>query len=389
MRNLTEGLKMKMQLEDIANYFPTGIASGDAFINRFEERERLKRAILAKQHTLLMAPRRYGKTSLLIRVAEEIGYPFCAMDLLPIHNEKSVTDIFVDTVGRLVMELLPPAQKAKETLLKIFKSMSPELTLSTLGQKLSLRMPDAPNNIANLFLHLDEVAVAFDKKAIVFIDEMQQIGFLETGRSIEALIRHAVERSKNITYCFSGSSRHLLKNMFGDSTRPLYRLCSMMEIGRISRDHYRPHLKNLAKERWGVAMSDELFDKLMQITEEHPFYINALCQNLWLEEHAPTIERIEIVWDRYVKDNRGIIVDEVLGLTLNQKNVLASLAHAPIKEVYSGETMVSLKLTPASVHRVIDSLLERDLIYSDKNEAYTLLDPAIRYYFLNHSRLRL
>ena len=43
--------------------------------------------------------------------------------------------------------------------------------------------------------------------------------------SIEASIRHAVERSENISYVFSGSNRHLLKQMFGGQGRPLYRLC--------------------------------------------------------------------------------------------------------------------------------------------------------------------
>jgi uncharacterized protein len=330
-----------------------------------------------------MVPRRYGKTSLLTQVASEIGYPFCAMDLLAIHDEDSVKEIFLDKVGRLVMELSPRVEHAKLKLFSIFKSMGPEITLSAMGQKLSLKMPNEPNNIANLFLKLDEAAGEFNKRAIVFMDEMQQIGFLENGRSIEALIRHAVERSKNITYCFSGSSRHLLKKMFGDSGRPLYRLCHMMEVDRISEEHYRPHLKKLSKNRWGKEISGQAFEKVMQVTDNHPYYINVLCQNLWLEEELPNVEKVEAVWDLYVKGNRAIIVDDIIGLTLNQKKVLSILAKFPIKEMYSSETMMQMKLTPGSIQRVLESLLEKDLVYI-KNDEYTLLDPAIRYYLLNH-----
>ncbi len=372
-----------MHIEEISKYFPAGIAQDAAFVNRFEERKSLTKGMIANQHTLLMAPRRYGKTSLLTQVALEVGYPFCSMDLLSIHDEASVVDIFLDKVGRLVMELLPPVQKAREKLLSIFKNMSPELTLSALGQKLSLKMPKGGNNISNLFLKLDEVAVTFEKRAIVFIDEMQQVGFLENGHSIEALIRHAVERSKNITYCFSGSSRHLLRKMFGNAARPLYRLCSMMEIGRIAEEHYKPHLKNLSRQRWGQEMSDMVFEKIMEMTEAHPFYVNVLCQNVWLEEEILSVDKIEMIWDRYVKGNRGVIVDDILGLTLNQKKVLSALAESPITEIYSGETMLAFKLTPGSVKRVIQSLLEKDLIYMNKN-AYCVLDPAIHYYLLNH-----
>jgi AAA+ ATPase superfamily predicted ATPase len=372
-----------MQLDEISNYFPTGIAEGDAFVNRILERKQLEKSMISRQHTLLMAPRRYGKTSLITQVASEIDYPFCVIDLFTVYNQESVNDILIDKIGRLATDLLPPVQQAKKKLLTIFKNMNPEITLSSAGQKLTLQMPKTPNNIADLFLKLDEAAVLFEKKAIVFMDEMQQIGFLENGNSIEAMIRHAVERSKNISYCFSGSSRHLLKNMFGDSGRPLYRLCQMMEIERIHHSHYKPHLQKLSQARWGEIISDSVINKIIEITEDHPFYINVLCQNLWLEGSIPNLEKVDEVWNYYIKSNRSLIVDDIISLTLNQKKVLSALAQKPIKEIYSQESMMIFKLTQSSVKRVIDSLLEKDLIFINKLEEYQILDPAIRYFLLN------
>ena len=63
------------------NYFPQGLAEGQAFCNRLSERKRLATNIRATQHTLLMAPRRYGKTSLVNYVANEIDLPFSEVDL--------------------------------------------------------------------------------------------------------------------------------------------------------------------------------------------------------------------------------------------------------------------------------------------------------------------
>lgn len=369
-----------MQLTDVTRYFPSGIAFGEAFINRDKERSALKKNILANRHMLLMAPRRYGKTSLIHQVASEIEISFGMVDLLAVYSDDSVLDMLYDKIGKLLIELLPPLQQAKEKVLQIFSSMKPEFTVSALGQKLVFHSPDNPaQTITDLLLKLDETAVHFKKRAILFMDEMQQLSFLKNAHSIEASIRHAVERSRNITYCFSGSSRHLLKKMFGDKERPLYRLCHTLEIGRIDSTHYQQYLDNCALKRWSKSLSTQTFAKIMQLTQEHPFYVNALCQSLWMETTFPDETQVKQVWQEYIQSNRHIISDDIIELSLNQKKILSKLAKNPTKELYSADFLSSVKLTQSSVHKAVETLLEKDLIYN-LDGCYKVLDPAIEYY---------
>ena len=44
--------------------FPSGIATGAAFCNREDERKYLKECFANNEHIVIVAPRRYGKTSL-------------------------------------------------------------------------------------------------------------------------------------------------------------------------------------------------------------------------------------------------------------------------------------------------------------------------------------
>src|SRR5579872_987989 len=103
------------------NYFPEGIALGDAFINRENERKLLFNRIKSNKHSVLIAPRRYGKTSLVMKVATEMKIPYCSIDLLAAYNEEYVRDHIVNKVSQLVFELLPGISKAKESLINIFK----------------------------------------------------------------------------------------------------------------------------------------------------------------------------------------------------------------------------------------------------------------------------
>jgi AAA+ ATPase superfamily predicted ATPase len=79
--------------------FPRSIAIGKAFFNRKREKKKLKENILANRHTLLMSPRRYGKTSLIWEVIRNLKVPACKIDFFSVTDEISVRDAIFDGVG--------------------------------------------------------------------------------------------------------------------------------------------------------------------------------------------------------------------------------------------------------------------------------------------------
>lgn len=367
-------------IDDIIQLFPEGIATGDAFLNRAAERTALSKRIQSHKHTVLMAPRRYGKTSLVMQVASEMKIASCAIDLLAAYDVDYVRDQIVEKVGRLVIELMPNITKAKEKLLSIFKRMKPEIILGAFGQKLMLHFSgSALQDITEVLLKLDETAKFFKKSAVIFLDEFQQISQLKNYHAIEASIRHAVERSKNIAYVFSGSNRRLLQQMFGDSGRPLYRLCQLIHIERMEKQAYVERLNHLAKLKWKKKLSDDIVERIFYHTELHPFYMNVLCQLLWNHDAVMSIDIVDQLWDSYVKTQRQIISHDVISLSANQRKILTALAKAPMKELQSTHFLAPLKLSASSAQQSVEILLKKDLIYR-RDDYYCVLDPAMRYY---------
>lgn len=373
---------MRCVMVNAVKYFPEGVALGDAFINREEERKFLIARIKSNKHTVLIAPRRYGKTSLVIKTADEMKIPYAALDLLAAYSEEYVRDQIVDKVSRLVFELLPGINKAKEKLISIFRQMKPEISIGAFGQKLSLSLSsNSPlQDISELLLKLDETAKYFKKRAVIFMDEFQQISQLKNHASIEASIRHAVERSENVSYVFSGSNRHLLKQMFGDQSRPLYRLCQTINIDRMTKEVYQDHLQQLAHINWKKSLSDDVLKRIFWHTELHPFYMNVLCQMLWEKSHIASIEEIDGVWHEYVKTQRQLISHDVMELSLNQRRIITALAGSPAKEIQSVDFTAPLKISASSAQQAAEVLVRNDLIYEDKDGFYRVLDPAMRYY---------
>ena len=148
-------------------------------------------------------------------------------------------------VTQLLTEIMPASKKAKQKLLGYFSRMNPTIELSVFGQNIRLN-PDEKTpeeTIMKLLMNLDDAAGELRRKIIFVMDEFQQIAALENSHSLEASIRHAVERSRNVFYIFSGSSRTLLEAMFKNKDRPLYHLCDEIRLSRIQPSHYESFIQ--------------------------------------------------------------------------------------------------------------------------------------------------
>lgn len=363
--------------------FPLGIAEGAAFCNRVEERKELRQHIKTRQHTVLLAPRRYGKTSLLIKVVEETKIPYCIIDFLMAGSHEDVSDHILERIGYLVAEILPKLKKSKKNIFDLFRRFRPEITLTALGQTLKLHAPDTPRkSIVEVLVGLDNLAQKVNKKIVVVMDEFQQLSLLQDNLTLEATIRHAAERAKNVTYIFSGSKRHLLSQMFTGESRPLYRLCRLMSIDKIQASDHTIFIQTAAKKRWRKKLSSEVLDEIFFLTEYHSFYVNALCRSLWDSKKYPSIEEVLKLWKNYVKSQKPIIEGELIELSPNQKIVLKALALKPNKALQSNSFTSKVSLSSSSVKQAIDVLIRKDFVYINEEKFYCVHDPAIKYFLV-------
>src|SRR5262245_57255095 len=114
--------------------FPVTIATGKAFCNRSEERKLLYQSIMHGRHTVLIAPRRYGKTSLINQVLLESKLPYCIIELTLATSIEDVANFIISNVSQLLYSILPRSAKVKQTILALFKRLNPELVLTAGGQ---------------------------------------------------------------------------------------------------------------------------------------------------------------------------------------------------------------------------------------------------------------
>ncbi len=366
--------------------FPQGLALGDNFCNRIMEQEHLIQNILTSRPTLIMSPRRYGKTSLVTNVIDKLKMPFTDIDLYSELDEIEIQNSILTGIARLVFSVETTKNKAIKFVGEFFSELN--VSFRYQGAEIVLdfnkyKKPPAKTLLTAL-KKLDELLIKRKKKAVFFFDEFQRVAEISVSGTIEGAIRNIAQQSKMISFIFSGSNRRILERMFYDSKKPLYKLCDRISLDRISIEDYKPFIQKLAKIKWNNPLSDDVLDLIFNLTERHPYYVNVLCHKLWYCKNLPTEEEVLLVWKKYTFEEKSNILSEIELLSKNQaKMLIAIIKYGTDMQPMSKEFLNLTNFSLSSASQAVDVLSKKDYLYIDANGRYQIIDPLIKFLFLN------
>jgi AAA+ ATPase superfamily predicted ATPase len=361
-----------------------GVVAGDAFCNRLREKADLTRAIQNHEKLFVFSERRFGKTSLVQTVLAGFSKKkaVCAyIDLWPTDNEatfvtamaKAITHSMSSSVGKLL-----------ETGKSLFSNLAPSVTIDEAGKP---EVNFGVSKHARLVPALDEVletpakiAAKHDRDVVIVFDEFQQV--LEYGNDrVEKKLRSVIQNHREVAYLFLGSRKHLIKKMFMDRSRPLYRAGGHYPLGPIAEEDWIPFIR----ERFaagGKKISHSLIHSICERTQGHPFYTQHLCHALWELCGPGAAVTKELIQDAL----RLLLLREHYAystlwesLAMNQRKFLKGLASedTPVKP-FAGEFVRRSGLgSPSNAQRAVDSLLDRDVI-DRENGSFLIVDRFFR-----------
>ncbi len=342
---------------DIRKRFPLGKAYGKAFCNRTVETKKLKGHFESGKHTFILAPRRYGKSSLCEHAFLQSHFAWAKVDFYIAVTIKDVETLLLNGISALISQSLGSVEKLLHIIKKEENSLPAE-------------------NIAEALLILEQLLKEKGKQAVLLLDEFQEIGQMDGGRGLEGAIRHAAQETAHLSLIFCGSYPNLLKTMFEDERRPLYKLCRKLVLHRIEEEHYLRHINDAATEQWGEALSDVVFKAIMSLTERHPYYVNYLCDVVFSEcETPPTLEDINMAWHTVVEEEQSDLIKDFALLSDNQRKLLRYIANHGGHALHSTEAAKLADISNNSLSRAISSLVEKDYIEKIGN-IYRLVVPA-------------
>ena len=219
------------------------IASGETFTDREKEQKQLSENISSSINSVLISPRRWGKSSLVAYAAKHLQkkYPelkFCFLHLFNVRNEQEFYSLFTQEVFRVSYSKW---KERIENAKNFFKQITPKFNIGidpVNDFSVSLdwdEVQKAPEEILNL---PEVVSKKRNIKIVVCLDEFQNISFFDNPLAFQKKLRAQWQHHKTATYCLYGSKRHMMTELFESKSMPFYKFGDVMFLEKIPEEYW-------------------------------------------------------------------------------------------------------------------------------------------------------
>lgn len=339
---------------------------GDTFTDRKEETNRLKMNFLYGVNTILISPRRMGKTSLVEKVCslvESDTLKIAKIDAFGCRSENDFINAFATAVVRATSSKWEEWMENARTFLSRF---IPKISI---GQdpltdfSIALEYNRA-NTVTEDILQLPEtIAKQKGIKIVICIDEFQQIADFPDSITFQKKLRSVWQLQRNVSYCLYGSKQHMMEKMFQSQSHPFYRFGDLFYLDKISETDWVEYICDRFRVT-GKEISRELASEICTVTDRYSSYVQQLAWLVWLrtDKHA-TKEDVEFGIDRMLDACEPLFIQQTESLSAYQMNFLRALANGVHTGFTRSEILDTYQLgTAANISRLKKALTEKDLI---------------------------
>lgn len=314
-------------------------ATGDNFYDRKEIFADLRSRLLSgPTNIVLYGPRRYGISSLvsqLVLELEKAGVPCVVFDVMKVPS----IDLFVSSYATKVYRKLAPLKFEFRKIGGFFKNLRLKLTIGYDGEP-GLSIDTAQSKIGSEelteILDLPQKIVPKDQRAVVVMDEFQEVSELLPNDQFERVMRSVIQSHENISYIFLGSRYHMLRRMFTERNRPFYKSAIAMMLDKPPFEESVDFVVSRFASG-GVALSREVAAQLVLKIDNIPYYIQQLGFEVF--RLVDDDGRKEVLQDDVVRAyrllsgfNRDQYEQQMLSFSTAQKKLLVALAQERARE---------------------------------------------------------
>ncbi|MDR1860254.1 MAG: ATPase [Bacteroidales bacterium] len=353
------------------------------FTDREVESKHLEQNFRSAVNTMLISPRRWGKSSLVERVTETIAardsnIKFCLLDVFNVQSEAE----FYENYARAIVKATSTkweewTENAREFVSRLFPkiSFSPDnMADITFGIDFA-EVQKQPDDIIDL---AETIAVKRGIKIVVCIDEFQNIANFESPLAFQQKLRAHWQRHHHVCYCLYGSKRHILADIFANPSMPFYKFGDIILLEKISSNVWGKFIRRRFKDT-GKHITLKMAELIAQKVDNHSYYVQQLAQQVWLRTKTNATQKIIDDAFESLKNQLSLLFTGLTEtLTATQINFLKALLDGVT--TFGQENLLKYKLgTSANILRIKDALLSKEIIDITPN-AICFQDPMYRYW---------
>ncbi|MDY0183630.1 MAG: ATP-binding protein, partial [Proteiniphilum sp.] len=360
------------------------VTASDDFTNRSEEIALLKRNFLAGVNSILISPRRWGKTSLLRRVTEELTLEqkdirICHIDIFDLRNEHQ---FYVALANGVLQATSSRWEEFVKDAKQFLGALVPTITFSPdmqTGVSFGVGWEEIERNPEEILDLAERVAERKKIRIIVCIDEFQSLASFADPLAFQKKLRARWQNHRHVTYCLYGSKRHMLLEVFTDSSMPFYKFGELLYLKKIGTEEWISFIRRRFSDT-GKEISEEDARLIAQLAENHPYYVQQLAQQSWFRTGRKCNREIILSAREDIVGQLGLLFSNITErFSATQMGLLRAII-AGEKQLSAQQTLLQYRLgTSANVVRVKRGLIESEVL-DDSGGELTFLDPMFRHW---------
>ncbi len=357
-------------------FFYGGVAKQDFFCNRISEIKEIRQDIYSGLNLLLFAPRRFGKTSLVKKVVEDINIKYIFIDFTTIADEKDFINSYINGFAKMLnttekfMHFVKDIVKLQPNVIAEFSSSGdPKFSLN-------FTKNDTKQTLDEVMNLPYEYAKKSDEKIVVVFDEFQEIINLKLEATLRAIIQH---HSNTLSYIFLGSKKSIMSELFFNKSRPFYKSVKHLPIKAIENDIWRKYIKDGFK-KYDKNIDNNHIDTILNITKGFPYYTQQLSYELFATTDKKCDEiKVQNAIALTIDKEKSLFALELSHLTTNQHKALRVIIKSNGKNIYKKELLDNYDMSSSTIKRAVESLLNKDILDLEDG-VYYFQDPLFEYY---------
>ena len=345
--------------------FVFGVAvEEENFVGRSEEITVLSNNFKYGVNTILLAPRRIGKTSLVKRVAKDVQSDeirIVHLDIFSCRNEYDFLNIFASAV-------------LKQTSSHFEELMQDARGFLSLGITSRTHQPEEVLNLP------EQIARKKGIHIIMCIDEFQQVGEFPDSLYVQKRMRSVWQHQGNVSYCLYGSKKNMMITLFQQRSKPFYKFGATMELGTIPAKDWIPYLRRqFAAE--GRELPEYLAEKICNKVELHSSYVQQLAFNVLVctpSGTTATYDGLTQAYENLLDENTTLFQEKTENLTSYQLNFLKAVISGIHDDFGKADVREEYNLgSHSNIVRIKTALVEKELIEIRKDGIY-IADPVMK-----------
>jgi hypothetical protein len=355
------------------------------FVNRKNDIVHLQNNFQSKINTIIISPRRWGKSSLVIEASKKLArknkqLKFVYLDMFNIRNEAEFYEVFTK-------ELLKASYSGLEEVLQksksFFKQLVPKFSFGLDPQQeftVGFNWEDVMKSPTEI-LNLPEV-ISKEKgiEIVVCIDEFQNIGHFSKHIEFQQKLRSHWQHHQVATYCLYGSKRHMMTEIFEHKAMPFYKFGDVFFLQKISTIHWVKYIVKKFRES-NKIISNKNAEILVNLVENHSYFVQQFANVVWMNTSSKVSKGIiELSITQLIDQYDMLFQKELDDLTNHQVNYLKALINKE-PQLSNKSTIRKYKLgTSSNVNRAKKGLIIKEVIdvFGKKIE---FLDPLFKLWF--------